>query len=296
MILSDEDLKAVIAAEQLAERREKKRERLGKARSMLPQLVAQVKEAEANLRRDFEQRHEVEVGRDNKTGAYYIVSFEGSWKVPEELVKLLLLDESLWNIPRRQQHERMVPRVLKALNADAAETVPEKVWGRPLKEYQLEPIRKRLIAQGYHPTEQHKTVAHFLRLLKAGKAQQPASEAATSAGEGENRVTFSSKKAMYFRGRSYSLQWRGNSARVKHDGELVGVLTLLAGTGNDMRTIIDISDNAEAQYQAKEAARLQAEREEAEIGALFEEVPEPPSSRAKNAGKLRAATVGEDEE
>lgn len=173
MPLSEEKLQKVIADKQVAERREKKRDRLGKAKAMLSHLVAEVKRAEASLRRDFEQRYQVEIGRNRKTGAYFIVRFKGSWKVPEELVKLLLMDETLWNMPRCQQHAAMVPKVLRALNADAAEEVSVKVWNKPLEEYQLEPIRKRLIEHGYHPTEQHTTVAHFLKLLKAGKVSTP---------------------------------------------------------------------------------------------------------------------------
>ncbi|MEM5405125.1 hypothetical protein [Paraburkholderia unamae] len=295
MILSDEVLREEIAAQRLAQRREKKRDRLRKARAMLPQLIADVKRAEEDLRRHFEQLHGVEVGWDKKTGAYFIVSFKGSWKVPIEFVKLLLRDEHLLRMPRTQQHEIMVPKALSALNVDAAEEVSSKVWNKPLAEYQLEPIRQMLISHGYQPTAQQTTVGHFLNLLKAGKAQRSESRAPTSVGDGDNQVTFSSKKNMHFRERMHTVQWRGNSPRIRLDGQLVSVWTLLQETGHDKQTIIDISNNAEALYRAEEAARLRAEKAEAELDAMFGDLDEPPIPRAARDKKLTEVTVEERE-
>jgi hypothetical protein len=273
--LSDEKLQQVVAAKLLAQRREAKRERRRKAKAMLSQLVKDVRQAEESRIQLFEQRYEVKIGKSKKTGAYFIVSFKDAWKVPIQFVSLLLKDECLWRLPRRQQHALMVPKALRALAVDQAEEVSEKLWNKPLEEYQLGPIREQLINHGYHPTDKQRTVAHFLKLLKAGKGSKSDSEAQTFVGVGDNQVSFSTKKTMHFRERTYSVQWRGDSPRVKLNGRLMSVWSVLEGAGHDKRTIIDISDNAEKRYQAEQAARLQAEKEASEMDALFDEIDNP---------------------
>lgn len=289
--ISEREMRELVAAADFDERKAKKQASRNRAKAALRQFAEDRRQADAAAMRDFEQLHGFPICKLPATGAYALKSFEGAWKVPREIVNVLLRDESLWHLRRDAQHANVAPKVLRALNADPAEEVSRSWWNRPLKDYQREPICKTLTSYGYRPSEKQTTVAHFLKLLRAGRDVGADADQPTCVGDGDSRVSFSSKKSMLFRGRTHSVQWRGDSGRVRIDGRMVGLSELLAGTGHDRKTIVMLSENAENRHRAQVAARELEDRQQEEADALFADMPMADTYRdtALSAGHTQGA-------
>lgn len=189
-MLPQEILDAGVAAHQAAERRAAKKAGQAHLKARLALMAEDIKQYERARIVEFQRQHDVKVGKSRKAGAYFIKAFVGSSKVPLEMVQLLLRDKTLWPMRVAERHKLLVPKVLRSLGVDQSEDISVSIWNRPLEAYQLGPIRQAVISHGYTPTDEHRTVAHFLKLVQAGKEQSRPTGKPTSIGQGDKRVSF----------------------------------------------------------------------------------------------------------
>jgi hypothetical protein len=237
--------------------------------------VAALKELEKRIRRmidaekrNFEITSGLKLSKVYKGPQFALPAFEGSWKVPMELLRLLLagagVDKKLTVAAR---HALLMPKALHAIGKDDEE-LSDSVWYQKLQPYQLDPMHALVRVHGYEPATTDTTLSKLLKLIRAGR--ETPQTVSVSIGTGQHRVSFSDRKTMRYRGHEHSVQWRGNSGRIKLDGKLVSIWVYLADSiaETDRTSVIKASEAAQAEVDMRQAAAVEKAQEQAQVDAL----------------------------
>ncbi|OTP78658.1 hypothetical protein PAMC26577_03465 [Caballeronia sordidicola] len=155
------------------------------------------------------------------------------------------------------------------------ETLSESVWYQELQDYQIEPMHALLMDRGYKPGTTDTKLSKMLKLIRAGKEDSPVS---FGVGTGAKRVSFSDGKTMHYRLREHSVQWRGNSGRIRLNGKLVSIWEYLGDSVSvdERPLVLAAAASAKAEVDKRRKSIQKHEAQIAALDAVFELDAETP--------------------